>query len=66
MRLRPQTIRLTEHHTDLFLRKCPVPGCIGAAVCRLDWSGGIMGNCRACGWVGLFTDFEKTEELAAK
>ena len=58
MHTRPRCIRLTAHHKDLFLRECPVPGCGSAALCRLDYAGSVIGNCRGCAWVGMYDDFK--------
>jgi len=38
------------------MQACPVPGCKSVAVCVMDHSGNIFGNCRGCQWVGSFPD----------
>jgi len=65
MRSRPRLIRLTSHRTDLFLRACPIPECGSAAICRLDYNGSVIGNCRGCEWVGMYEDLEVPQILLA-
>ena len=57
-----QSIRLTTHHRELFLRPCPNEGCDSATLCRADYRGQIVGSCRGCDWIGVYEEVESTRD----
>jgi len=54
------------HDTELFLLPCPQPHCESAALCRIDYRGYTVGNCRGCEWVGRYEEVALTTAEAAK
>jgi hypothetical protein len=56
MRPSANRIHLTAHATELFLRPCPRPTCQSAALCRIDYRGSTIGNCRGCDWLGTIDE----------